>query len=85
MARSGILALATASMIAGATAFGGNPAAAADDPRANNSAPKVNKEADELNTRNPRVFHAGPGKPLSGNTWVAPSSVPKKPAADAKH
>jgi Tfp pilus assembly protein PilN len=39
---------------------------------------------DELNTLNPLVFHAGPGKPLSGNTWVAPSSVPKKPAADAK-
>lgn len=84
MARSGILALATALAIAGLAAFGSNPAAAADDPRANNSPPKVNKEADELNTRNPRVFHAGPGKPLSGNTWVAPSSVPKKPAADAK-
>ncbi len=85
MARSGILALATALAVAGSIAFDGNPAAAADDPRANNSPPKVNKEADELNTRNPRVFHAGPGKPLSGNTWVAPSSVPKKPAADAKH
>jgi hypothetical protein len=84
MARSGIIALATALAVASSIAFGGNPAAAADDPRANNAPPKVNKEADELNTRNPRVFHAGPGKPLSGNTWVAPSSVAKKPAADAK-
>jgi len=85
MARSGILALATALAVAGMVGFVGNPAAAADDPRANNAPPKVNKESDELNTRNPRVFHAGPGKPLSGNVWTAPSSVPKKPAADAKN
>lgn len=85
MARSGILALATVLAVAGSAGFGSNPAAANDDPRANNAPPKVNKEADDLNTRNPRVFHAGPGKPLSGNVWIAPSSVPKKPAADAKH
>jgi hypothetical protein len=64
--------------------IGARPALAADDPRSNNAPPKVNKEADELNTRNPRVFHAGPGKPMAGGVWVAPSSVPKKPAADAK-
>lgn len=64
--------------------IGVRPVLAADDPRANNAPPKVNKEADDLNTRNPRVFHAGPGKPLAGGVWVAPSSVPKKPAADAK-
>jgi hypothetical protein len=64
---------------------GVRPVLAADDPRANNAPPKINKEADDLNTRNPRVFHAGPGKPLAGGVWVAPSSVPKKPAADAKN
>lgn len=56
----------------------------AEDTRPNSAPPKVNKEADDLNNRNARVFHAGPGKPLSGNVWVAPSAVPKKPAGDAK-
>ena len=68
-----------------ATGLAAVPALAAEDPRANNSPPKVNKDADDINARNARVFHAGPGKPMSGNVWVAPSSVPKKPTADAKH
>ena len=85
MARSGTLALALALAIASSGGFASKPAAASEDPRPNNTPPKVNKESDELNTRNPRVFHAGPGKPLSGSVWIAPSSVPKKPAADAKH
>jgi len=82
MTKRGIFAIA----LLAATGLGAVPASASDDPRANNSPPKVNKAADDLNTKNPRVFHAGPGKPLSGDVWVAPSSIPKKPAADAaKH
>ena len=84
MLRSRILALVFASTIAASAVLGSDAAAAADDPRANNAPPKINKESDDLNTRNPRVFHAGPGKPLAGNVWTAPSSVPKKPAADPK-
>jgi hypothetical protein len=84
MARSGSLALAVVLALAGLAGLGGNPAAA-EEARANSSPSKANKEADELNARNPRVFHAGPGKPLSGAVWSAPSSAVKKPAADAKH
>jgi hypothetical protein len=82
-ARNGIMALALAVSMAGVAIA---PAMAADDPRANNSPPKVNKEADDLNTRNPRVFHAGPGKPLAGGVWASPSAAAaaKKPAADGK-
>lgn len=85
MARGGILAFATALAIAGAAGLGSNPAAAADEARPNSAPSKVNKEAEEVNTRNSRVFHAGPGKPLSGNVWTAPSAASKKPAADSKH
>jgi len=59
----------------------GVASARAEDTRPNSAPPKVNKEADDINNRNPRVFHAGPGKPLAGEVWVAPSAVPKKPAA----
>ncbi len=56
--------------------------ALAEDPRPNSSPPKVNKDADNINASNPRVFHAGPGKPLQGGVWVPPSAAPKptKPA-----
>ncbi|MBL8832445.1 MAG: hypothetical protein JNL71_08645 [Rhodospirillales bacterium] len=49
--------------------------AAAEDPRPNSSPPKVNKDADSINASNPRVFHAGPGKPLQGNVWTPPSAA----------
>ncbi len=52
--------------------------ALAEDPRPNSSPPKVNKDADTINAANPRVFHAGPGKPLQGNVWTPPSAA--KPA-----
>ncbi|MBI1243956.1 MAG: hypothetical protein GC202_03040 [Alphaproteobacteria bacterium] len=54
------------------------PALANEDPRPNSSPPKVNKDADAINASNPRVFHAGPGKPLQGSIWMAPSAA--KPA-----
>jgi hypothetical protein len=53
--------------------------AMAEDTRPNSSPPKVNKDADAINASNPRVFHAGPGKPLQGSVWTPPSAV--KPAA----
>ena len=49
--------------------------ARAEDPRPNSSPPKVNKDADNINASNPRVFHAGPGKPLQGSVWVPPSAA----------
>ncbi len=56
----------------------------AEDPRPNSSPPKVNKDADNINASNPRVFHAGPGKPLQGGVWTPPSAVPKKPDKPAE-
>ena len=58
------------------------PAAAqgAADPRPNSGAPKVNPDSDKLNQRNPNVFHAGPGRPLEGSVYVAPSRQPKPDA-----
>lgn len=47
----------------------------AEDPRPNSSPPKVNKDADNINASNPRVFHAGPGKPLQGTVWTPPSAA----------
>lgn len=47
--------------------------ARAEDPRPNSAPPKVNKDADNINAANPRVFHAGPGKPLQGTVWVPPA------------
>jgi hypothetical protein len=47
--------------------------ARAEDPRPNSAPPKVNKDADNINAANPRVFHAGPGKPLQGTIWVPPA------------
>ncbi|MBL8807775.1 MAG: hypothetical protein JNN22_13095 [Rhodospirillales bacterium] len=52
--------------------------ALAEDTRPNSSPPKVNKDADTINAANPRVFHAGPGKPLQGSVWTPPSAA--KPA-----
>ncbi len=57
-----------------ALAFGAVPALA-EDPRPNSSPPKVNKDADNINASNPRVFHAGPGKPLQGTVWTPPSAA----------
>jgi hypothetical protein len=54
--------------------------ALANDPRPNTAPPKVNPEAEKLNLRNPHVFHAGPGRPLEGSVYVAPSRVPKPDA-----
>jgi hypothetical protein len=68
---------------AAALAFAGQ--AQAEDPRPNSSPPKVNKDADNINAANPRVFHAGPGKPLQGGVWTSPSAAAakktEKPAA----
>lgn len=55
-------------------------AQAADDPRPNTGAPKLSPEAEKLNLRNPHVFHAGPGRPLEGSVYIAPSRVPKPDA-----
>jgi hypothetical protein len=52
----------------------------ANDPRPNSGAPKLSPEAEKLNQRNPHVFHAGPGRPLEGSVYVAPSRVPKPDA-----
>jgi hypothetical protein len=52
--------------------------ALAEDPRPNSTPPKVNKDADNINAANPRVFHAGPGKPLQGTVWTPPSAAVKK-------
>jgi hypothetical protein len=52
----------------------------AADPRPNTAPPKVNVEAEKLNQRNPHVFHAGPGRPLEGSVYVAPSRRPKPEA-----
>ncbi|MCM0018859.1 MAG: hypothetical protein NBV67_02595 [Tagaea sp.] len=52
-------------------------AQAADDPRPNTGAPKLSPEAEKLNQRNPHVFHAGPGRPLEGSVYIAPSRIPK--------
>ncbi len=62
--------------------FAAGPAFAqgAADPRPNSGAPKVNPESDKLNQRNPNVFHAGPGRPLEGSVYVAPSRQPKPEA-----
>ena len=49
----------------------------ANDPRPNTAAPKLSPEAEKLNQRNPHVYHAGPGRPLEGSVYVAPSRVPK--------
>ena len=53
---------------------------AADDPRQNTAAPKLSPEAEKLNQRNPHVFHAGPGRPLEGVVYIAPSRIPKPEA-----
>lgn len=63
-----------------ALAFVAASPAWANDPRPNTAAPKVNPEAEKLNLRNPHVFHAGPGRPLEGSVYVAPSRVPKPDA-----
>jgi hypothetical protein len=60
-------------------AFAASPAFA-NDPRPNSGAPKLSPEAEKLNQRNPHVFHAGPGRPLEGSVYVAPSRVPKPEA-----
>ena len=52
----------------------------ANDPRPHSGAPKLNPDAEKLNQRNPNVFHAGPGRPLEGSVYVAPSRVPKPDA-----
>lgn len=52
--------------------------ALAEDPRPNSTPPKVNKDADNINASNQRVFHAGPGKPLQGTVWTPPSAAVKK-------
>jgi hypothetical protein len=52
----------------------------AEDTRPNSTPPKANPDAEKLNARNPNVFHAGPGKPLEGSVYVAPSRVPKPDA-----
>ena len=49
--------------------------ARAEDQRPNSAPPKVNKDADNINAANPRVFHAGPGKPLQGSVWTPPSAA----------
>jgi hypothetical protein len=59
--------------------FAASPAFA-NDPRPNTAAPKVNPEAEKLNQRNPHVFHAGPGRPLEGSVYIAPSRIPKPEA-----
>ncbi len=65
------LVLVAISLLASAPAW-------AEDTRPNSSPPKVNKDADTINAANPRVFHAGPGKPLQGTVWTPPSAA--KPA-----
>ena len=52
--------------------------ARAEDSRPNSAPPKVNKDADNINASNQRVFHAGPGKPLQGTVWTPPSAVAAK-------
>lgn len=58
--------------------------ALAEDPRPNSAPPKVNKDADNINASNQRVFHAGPGKPLQGTVWTPPSAVVKTEKAPPK-
>jgi hypothetical protein len=55
-------------------------AQAAEDPRPNTGAPKLSPEAEKLNQRNVNVFHAGPGRPLEGKVYIAPSRIPKPDA-----
>ena len=58
--------------------------ALAEDPRPNSSPSKVNKDADNINASNQRVFHAGPGKPLQGTVWTPPSAAAKTEKAPPK-
>lgn len=59
--------------------FAASPAWAQDS-RPNSGAPKLSPEAEKLNQRNPHVYHAGPGRPLEGSVYVAPSRRPKPDA-----
>ncbi|MCA3247707.1 MAG: hypothetical protein ING29_14630 [Azospirillum sp.] len=69
-------------LIAAIGLFAAGPVGAqgSGDQRPNSTPPKANPDSEKLNQRNPNVFHAGPGRPLEGSVYVAPSRQVKPDA-----